>query len=57
MNAVFIIAQFAIQFGLPAAQELVKLFQKSNPTQADWDAVFALARPYNVYVSAVKTQS
>lgn len=40
MATAIIIAQFAIQYGIPAAQELAALFEKPNPTAADWALVF-----------------
>lgn len=52
MSTAVIIAQFAIQFGIPAAQKLVALLNNPNPTQADWDAVWALAaKPYDSYIN------
>jgi hypothetical protein len=35
--------QFARQFGAPAAQAIIKAVYTPAPTQADWDAAFALA--------------
>lgn len=52
MNAAMIIAQFAIQYGIPAAQALVALFNKPSPTAEDWNTVFALVKPYESYVPA-----
>lgn len=51
MNSVIIIAQFAIQYGIPAAQKLIALFEVQSPTAAQWAEVFALAeKPYSAYV-------
>jgi hypothetical protein len=44
MATAIIIAQFAIQYGIPAAQELTALFQKPNPTVADWQVVWDKAK-------------
>jgi hypothetical protein len=38
-----LIAQFAIQFGIPAGRALVALFSIKDPTPADWEKVFLLA--------------
>lgn len=47
--AILLIVQYALQFGIPAALEIVKLFQKTNPTLADWEAAFAVAQtPYGL---------
>ena len=40
MATAIIVAQFALQYGIPCAQELVALFNKPNPTAADWAVVF-----------------
>lgn len=39
-----ILAQFAVQFGLPAAIKLIDLFKKRDATVEDVSAAFALAR-------------
>ena len=44
MATALLIAQFAILYGVPAAQELVALFSKPNPTPADWDVVWKKAQ-------------
>ncbi len=44
MAIAIIIAQFAIQYGIPAASELAALFEKPNPTAADWALVWAKAQ-------------
>lgn len=47
--AILVILQYAVQYGIPAALEIVKLFQKPNPTLADWEAAFAVAQtPYGL---------
>jgi hypothetical protein len=57
MNPIILpIIQFAITYGIPAAMELVKLFQKKEITVADWEAVFALAEtPYGLTPQIVST--
>lgn len=54
MNGVVAIAAFVVQYGLPALQQIVALVhQTTPPTQAQWDAVFALAnKSYEDYVKA-----
>ncbi|MGD0650954.1 MAG: hypothetical protein ABSA97_07420 [Verrucomicrobiia bacterium] len=37
---IILIAQFAMQFGVPAAQQLIALFSKTTITQADWDLLW-----------------
>ena len=45
-----LIAQFAIQFGIPAAQHLIALYEKPNATIEDVKAAFALAhKSYEEY--------
>lgn len=48
-----VILNFAIEFGLPAAQRAVELFHKENPTLEDWQEVFAKAKTksYDDYVA------
>lgn len=44
-----LILQYALQYGLPAALEIIKLFQKSSVNLADWEAAFAVAQtPYGL---------
>ena len=54
MNTALIvtIAQYAIKYGIPAAQELIKLFKKADPTVEDWEKVFDLSKKsYEDYVN------
>jgi hypothetical protein len=44
-----LIIQFALKYGVPAAQALLALFVKKDPTQADWDDIFAKAKAYEAY--------
>lgn len=47
-----IIAQFAIQYGIPAALKLVALFEKKDATVEDVKAAFALAhKSYEEYIA------
>jgi hypothetical protein len=47
-----IIAQFAIQYGIPAALKLVSLFEKKDATVEDVKAAFSLAhKSYEEYVA------
>lgn len=44
-----IILQYALQYGVPAVMEIIKLFQKDAITVADWEAAFAVAQtPYGL---------
>jgi hypothetical protein len=48
---VLIIIQALLQYGPAAAAAIQKILSNPAPTQADWDAVFAVAQtPYSVYV-------
>ena len=52
MSQAMIIAQFAIQYGIPAAQKLIALFAKEAPSNDDWLQVWALCeKPYEAYVA------
>lgn len=47
-----LIANFAIQFGFPAALKLIALFEKKDATVEDVKAAFALAhKSYEDYVN------
>lgn len=47
-----LIISYTIKFGIPAGQALVKLFRTPNPTDADWDAMFALSqKSYDDYIN------
>lgn len=36
-----LILQYGLQYGIPAIAAIVKLFQTTNPTDADWAALIA----------------
>ena len=58
METAVIVAKFAIMYGIPAAQELVKLFQLKDPTAEDWAKVFALAqKPYEQYIKEAQDRA
>lgn len=48
---ILLIAQALLQYGPGAAKALHDIFSTANPTQAQWDALFAIAKPYSYYVS------
>lgn len=54
MNTAIIIAQFILQYGLPAFQKIIELTsQKTEPTPEQWAAVWALAeKSYEDYIKA-----
>lgn len=39
-----VIGQLLLQYGPTFVEALVKIFNNNNPTQADWDAAFALVK-------------
>lgn len=41
-----LIAQFAVEFGIPAARRLVAMYQKTDETVSveEWNAIFDLAK-------------
>jgi hypothetical protein len=46
-----LVVELLLRYGPGMARAVQQLFTKTNPTQADWDAVFALAeKPYEAYV-------
>jgi len=48
---VLLVLQVLLQYGPAVAQEVQKLIAMKDPTQADWDALFAKAQtPYSTYV-------
>ena len=54
MSQAMIIAQFAIQYGIPAAQKLAALFAREAPTNDDWLQVWALCeKPYESYTTGL----
>lgn len=46
---IVLIAQFAVQYGIPAAQELIALLKKPDATIADVEALFAKVKSYDSY--------
>lgn len=44
-----LIAQFAIQYGIPAAQELIALLKKPDADIADVEALFLKIKTYDSY--------
>lgn len=42
---------YAIKYGIPAATALIDVWNKPTPTIDDWKAAFAVAKPYEDYVS------
>jgi hypothetical protein len=46
-----LIVELMLRYGPSLARAVQQIFQKQNPTQADWDAVFALAdKSYDDYI-------
>jgi len=41
---VMLVAQYALQYGIPAAQKLVALFRKESVTEEDWNELFAISQ-------------
>lgn len=51
MSTVELVLGLLLKFGPDLAQAVQKILSTPNPTQADWDAVFALAqKPYDSYI-------
>jgi len=50
-----VIGQLLIQYGPEFVSALIKIFNNNAPTQADWDAAFALAKNPIVQPTAVVT--
>jgi len=44
-----VILQFAVQYGIPAAQEAIALLKKPDATLADVEALFAKVKTYEQY--------
>lgn len=42
---------YAVKYGIPAAISLIDTWNKPTPTIDDWKAAFAVAKPYEDYVS------
>ena len=48
---IMLIVELMLRYGPGLARAVQQIFQKQNPTQADWDAVFALAeKSYDDYI-------
>jgi hypothetical protein len=48
---IMLIVELMLRYGPSLARAVQQIFQKQNPTQADWDAVFALAdKSYDDYI-------
>jgi hypothetical protein len=54
-----LIVQALIQYGPAAALAIKNVLSKPDPTQADWDAVFAVAtqKSYDDYIAAAKAKA
>ena len=51
MNTAILIAQALLKYGPAVARGIAELFEKPNPTLADWEKVFVLAeKSYDDYV-------
>lgn len=50
-----LIAEFALKYGLPAANKLAALFQKARDNKpvewTEWEQVFTSAKKYDEYVT------
>lgn len=47
-----IILELILRYGPAATRELIAIFQKPAPTDADWQRVFALTeKPYETYTA------
>jgi hypothetical protein len=57
--AVAIVLQMLLQYGPAAALAVKNLLAKSDPSPADWDAVFATAtqKSYDDYIAAAKAKA
>lgn len=50
--ATLLIAEALIKYGPALAKALIAIFKKDNPTEADWNALFAVAeKSYDDYVA------
>jgi hypothetical protein len=48
---IMLVVELLLRYGPGMARAVQQLFTKTNPTQADWDAVFALAeKSYDDYI-------
>jgi hypothetical protein len=56
---VAIVIQALLQYGPAAALAIKNILSKPEPTQADWDAVFAAAtqKSYDDYIAAAKAKA
>jgi hypothetical protein len=56
MSTVALVIAALVQYGPVVAKEIQLMLAKTDPTQADWDALFALAsKPYASYVTGTTT--
>lgn len=57
--AALIIIQALLQYGPAAALAIKNILSKPDPSQADWDAVFAAAtqKSYDDYTAAAKAKA
>jgi hypothetical protein len=54
--AIIAIIQYAIRYGPDAARALKEIFTTANPTDAQWDALWAKSQtPYSTYVAGTTT--
>lgn len=56
---VLMILQFAIQYGPAAAQAVQAILGNPNPSQADWDKLWAVAtsKSYDAYIAAAAAKA
>jgi hypothetical protein len=43
---VLLVIQYAVQYGIPAAQEIIAVLKKPDATLADVEVLFAKIQPY-----------
>ena len=43
---------YAVEYGIPAAQAIIKTWQTPSPTLEDWISALNKAQPYTSYVPA-----
>ena len=49
---IMLVVELLLRYGPGMARAVQQLFTKANPTQADWDAVFALSeKSYESYTA------
>lgn len=58
MSEGLIIAQFALQYGIPAARELLALLRTPNPTAEQWQKVWDTAeKGYDTYLDEARKRA